>query len=35
MGQTFAVESFTGLCKSELNHIESIADIFLKNNKDV
>ena len=33
-GQTFAVESFTGLCKSELNHIENIADIFLKNNKE-
>ena len=35
MGQTFAVESFTGLCKSELNHIESIADAFVKANRDV
>ena len=32
MGQVFAVESFTGLCKSEINHIENIADIFVKSN---
>ena len=35
MGQLFAIESFTGLCKSEINRLDSIADLFMKNNKDI
>ena len=35
MGQLFAVESFTGLCRSELNRLDNIAELFMKNNKDI
>ena len=35
MGQLFAVESFTGLCKSELNRLDNIAELFMKSNKGI
>lgn len=34
MGQTFAVQSFTTLNRSELNHLDDIAALFVDNNQD-
>ena len=34
MGQTFAVQSFTTLNRSELCHLDDIAALFVENNQD-